>query len=151
VEKSHALKLVRTFEASPEVVYRAWTDPEVMGKWFAPLEMTTSIAEVDLKVGGKHRIGMKSAAGELYIATGIYREIIPGEKLILTWRWETEPSSPDTLVTVEFRKSGQNTELVFTHENFTTEEEVEDHREGWEGALSKLSKLITEGGIGPGK
>ena len=151
-KKSHSLKLVRTFDAGPEVVYRAWTDPKVIGKWFAPLEMTTPIAEVDLRVGGKYRIGMKSPDGELYVATGTYREIIPNEKLVFTWRWESEPSDiSDTLVTVEFKKSGEHTQLVFTHENFATEELAKDHQEGWEGALSKLSKIITKGGIGHGK
>jgi uncharacterized protein YndB with AHSA1/START domain len=151
-EKSHSLKIVRTFNASPEVVYRAWTDPKVIEKWFAPLDMSTPIAEVDLKVGGKYRIGMKSPEGELYVATGIYREIIPNEKLKFTWQWETSPSDPsDTLVTVEFKKSGKGTKLVFTHENFATEELAKEHREGWEGTLSKLSKIITKGGAGYGE
>jgi hypothetical protein len=55
------------------------------------------------------------------------------------------------LVTVEFKKSGEHTQLVFTHENFATEELAKDHQEGWEGALSKLSNIITKGGIGHGK
>jgi uncharacterized protein YndB with AHSA1/START domain len=148
-EKSHSLKIVRTFDTDTEVVYRAWTDPKVMRKWFAPKEMSTPIAEVDLKVGGKYRIGMKSLDGELYVATGIYREIITNEKLKFTWRWETSSSDPsDTLVTVGFKKSGKHTKLVFTHENFATEESAKEHREGWEGALSKLSRILTKGGIG---
>ncbi len=88
-EKTHSLKLVRTFDASPEEVYRAWTDPSVIKRWFGPTpEFSTTIAEVDLKVGGKYRIGMKSPDGELYVATGVYQEIVPNEKLAFTWRWE---------------------------------------------------------------
>jgi uncharacterized protein YndB with AHSA1/START domain len=151
-DKRHTIKIVRTFDADPEVVYRAWTDPKVMEKWFAPQEMTTPIAEVDLKVGGKYRIGMKSPDGELYVAIGTYREIIPNKKLVFTWRWESEPSDiSDTLVAVEFKKSGEHTKLVFTHENFTTEELTKDHQEGWEGALSKLSRIVMKGRIGHGK
>lgn len=59
-EKSHSLKIVRTFDASPEDVYRAWTDPQVIEKWFAPSDLGTPIAEVDLRIGGAYRIGMKS-------------------------------------------------------------------------------------------
>jgi uncharacterized protein YndB with AHSA1/START domain len=144
-EKSRTLRLVRTFDASPELVYRAWTDPDVMKKWFAPQGMSTPIAEVDPKVGGKYRIGMKSADGELYVTTGTYREIKPSEKLVLTWQWENSPSdSPDTLLTLEFRKAGPHTELTLTHENFATEELVKDHQEGWEGALSKLTEIISK-------
>ncbi len=151
--KSYSLKLVRTFDASPEDVYRAWTAPSVIERWFGPTpEFSTPIAEVDLKVGGKYRIGMKSPGGELYVATGEYQGIIPNEKLVFTWRWEGESSDiSDTLVTVEFKKSNEHTELVFTHENFATEELAKDHQEGWEGALSKLSTLITKGEIGHGK
>ncbi len=142
-DKRHSLKLVRTFDASPETVYKAWTNPDVAKKWFGPSpQFTTPIAEIDLRVGGAYRIGMKSPEGELYAATGVYREIVPNEKLVFTWRWEGDPPSPETLVTVELKKSGKNTELVFTHENFPTEDLAKDHQEGWEGALSKLSKLV---------
>ena len=146
-KNSHSLNLVRTFDPGPEDVYRAWTDPSVIKRWFGPTpEFSTPIAEVDLKVGGKYRIGMKSPDGKLYVATGIYREIIPNEKLVFTWRWESEPSDiSETLVTVEFKKSAEHTKLVFTHENFATEELARDRQEGWEGALSKLSTLITKG------
>ena len=141
--KTISLRIVRTMNADPQVVYRAWTDPAIIGKWFAPTELSTPFAEVDLKVGGKYRIGMKSADGTLYVATGVYREIIPNEKLAFSWRWENSPSEPETLVTVEFKKSGEQTELVLTHENFATEQAAKDHHEGWGGALSKLTALVT--------
>ncbi len=149
--KSHSVKLVRTFDASPGEVYRAWTDPKIIRKWFAPQEMSTPVAEVHLKVGGKYRIGMKSSDGELYVATGVYRKILPNEKLVFTWRWESESSDvSDTLVTVEFKKSNEHTKLVFTHEKFATEESAKDHQEGWGSALSKLSTLMRKGKIGHG-
>ncbi len=149
---SHSLKIVRTFDASPERVYQAWADPSVVKRWFGPTpEFSTPIVEVDLRIGGTYRIGMKSPDGELYVATGVYQEIVPNEKLVFTWRWENDSFSPETLVTVEFKKSGEHTELVFTHENFATEELAKDHQEGWEGALSKLSTLIAKGGIGHGE
>ncbi len=133
--------------------YQAWTDPSVVKRWFEPTpEFSTPTVEVDLRIGGTYQIGMKSQDGELYVATGTYREIIPNEKLVLTWRWENSPAdSPDTLLNVEFKKSDQHTRLVLTHENFATEELVKEHREGWGGVLSKLSKIITKGGIGHGK
>jgi hypothetical protein len=52
---------------------------------------------------------------------------------------------------VEIMEENQSLKLVFTHENFATEELLKDHQEGWEGALSKLSTFITKGGIGHGK
>ncbi len=133
--------------------YQAWTGPSVVKRWFGPTpEFSTPIVEVDLRIGGTYLIGMKSPDGELYVAAGVYHEIVPNKKLVFTWRWESEPSdSPDTLLTVEFKKPGQNTELILTHKNFATEELMKEHREGWEGALSKLSTFVTKGGIGHGK
>jgi uncharacterized protein YndB with AHSA1/START domain len=148
-DKHYLLRIVRDFDASPERVYQAWTDPRLVKRWFGPSEFSTPIAEIDLRIGGTYRIGMKSPDGELYVATGEYREVVQNRKLVFTWRWEDSPSdTPGTLVTVEFKRSGQNTELVFTHENFTTEELMKDHQEGWEGALSKLETFITAGGKG---
>ncbi len=148
-DKRYSLRIVRTFDASPEMVYQAWTDPRVLKRWLGPTpEFSTPIVEADLRIGGAYRIGMESPEGQLYVAAGVYQEIVPNEKLVFTWRWENDRSSPETLVTVEFKKSGPNTELVFTHENFATEELAKDHQEGWEGALSKLSTLITKREIG---
>ncbi len=149
--KRYSLRIVRTFGASPEMVYQAWTDPKVVKEWFSPTTVSTPVAEIDLKKGGKYRVGMKSPDGELYVATGVYEEIVPNEKLVFTWRWEGDTPSPETLVTIVFKKSGPGAELIFTHENFETEELAKDHQDGWEGALSKLSTLIAKGDAGHGK
>ena len=137
------LHLRRTFHAPREKVFRAWTDPEELKKWWGPEGYATPSAEVDLRVGGKYRLGMRKLPdGEIFYLSGIYREVRPPERLVYTWRWEAQPEHGETLVTVEFREVGDSTEVVLTHERFPTEKARDDHNRGWSGCLDRLPKLL---------
>ncbi len=87
---SIVLEINRSIRASREEVFEAWTVPTKLQKWFAVSEgFTTPIAEVNLRVGGRYRLGMKASGDNpLLIVGGVYREIIRPEKLVFTWRWE---------------------------------------------------------------
>lgn len=139
-----AVILQRTFSAPRERVFRAWTDPDELKKWFGPSDQfTVPTAEVDLRVGGKYRIAMRSPDGNLNVAAGVYREIRPPERLVFTWSWEEGGMDiGETLVTVEFRGAGQSTEVVLTHELLPTDEARKAHGEGWTGCLARLQKIL---------
>lgn len=83
------LNIRRLYHASRERVFRAWTDPNQLKKWFAVAEgFTTPIADVDLRVGGRYRLGMKPPGEDgVLIVSGVYQQILPPEKLVFTWRW----------------------------------------------------------------
>ncbi len=137
------LNLRRIFKARREKVFRAWTDPEELKEWWGPEGYATASAEVDLRVGGKYRLGMRKLPdGEIFYLSGIYREIRPPEKLVYTWRWEAQPEHGETQVTVEFREVRDSTEVVLTHERFPTEKARDDHNRGWSGCLDRLAKLL---------
>jgi len=137
------LNLRRIFKAPRKRVFRAWTDPEELKKWWGPEGYATPSAEVDLRVGGKYRLGMRKLPdGEIFYLSGIYREVRPPERLVYTWRWEAQPEHGETLVTVEFREVGDSTEVVLTHERFPTETARDDHNRGWSGCLDRLAKLL---------
>ena len=136
------LRLRRTFAASPERVFRAWTTPEEMKQWKAPGEMTTPVAEVDLRVGGKYRIHMRAPDGALHRLVGAYRLVDPPKKLVYTWRWEDDPDAGETLVTVEFLARGNATDLVLTQELFATDDLRGRHEMGWTQCFEKLSQLV---------
>ena len=137
------LNLRRIFKAERKKVFRAWTDPEELKKWWGPEGYATPSAEVDLRVGGKFRLGMRKLPdGEIFYLSGIYREVRPPERLVYTWRWEAQPEHGETLVTVEFREVGDSTEVVLTHERFPTEKARDDHNRGWSGCLDRLAKLL---------
>ena len=136
------LRLRRTFAARPERVFRAWTTPAEMKQWKAPGNMTTPVAEVDLRPGGKYRIHMRAPDGAEHHLIGVYRVVEPPRKLVYTWRWEHEPDAPETLVTVEFLDRGGATDLVLTHELFPNEESRNKHESGWTGCFEKLAGLV---------
>ncbi len=137
------LQIRRTFAAPRAKVFRAWTDPEELKKWWGPEGYVTPIAEVDLRVGGRYRLGMRKLPnGDVFYLTGTYQEVWRPEKLVYTWRWEAEPELGETLVTVEFLDRDNSTEVVLTHELFPTEKARQGHEEGWSGCLDRLAKLF---------
>jgi len=139
------LKMNRTIRTTCEKAFQAWTDPSQLKKWFAVSEgFTTPIAEVELRVGGRYRLGMKAPGDNpVLIVSGEYREIELHKKLVFTWRWETpDPNEPETLVTVEFFEQGEVTEVKLTHELFISTASRDKHGEGWAGCFDHLDRLF---------
>lgn len=137
-----SLSLVRSFKVSPAKVYRAWTDPQAMMRWFAPSDaFSIPHVEADVRVGGRYRIVMRSPDGEQHDVSGVYREVVPNEKLVFTWAWRSTPER-ESLVTVVLRPAGGGTELTLTHEQFFDEEARDKHRHGWDGCLARLVNAL---------
>lgn len=141
------LVIERVIPADRETVFQCWTDPDHMARWFGPTpEHATPIAEIDLRVGGRYRIGIKkSDDDETHIVGGVYREISPPTKLVFTWAWETSVQPPDeTVVTIELHEIGDETRLVLIHERFPHTKMRDQHGEGWNGCLERLTRLLGE-------
>ncbi len=141
--RSASLQLRRTFRAPRERVFQAWTTPEEMKRWKAPGPLTTPLAEVDLRVGGKYRIHMREPDGAEHRLIGVYREVDPPKRLVYTWSWEDSPDMGETLVTVEFLDRAGATEVVLTHELFPTDEVRNQHEHGWSGCFDKLAETLS--------
>lgn len=139
----HTMRLERQLDAPPDRVFNAWTRPEEMKQWTSPAPLNTSVAEVDLRVGGRYRISMEAPDGAVHTVRGEYREIVPGRKLAYTWRWETwRESHADSLVTVEFKAQGTGTLVVITHTELPDDNAVAQHTQGWTGSLDKLVAVV---------
>jgi uncharacterized protein YndB with AHSA1/START domain len=138
------LFLKRTFKASRERVFSAWTTPDMLKQWFAAgADYAGSVAEVDLRVGGKFRMGMKHLpSGKEHIATGMYREVRVPERLVFTWRWEEQPEGGDMQITIDLRDLHGETEMHFTHEFFPNKKERNDHEKGWAGCFKSLERVL---------
>jgi uncharacterized protein YndB with AHSA1/START domain len=138
------LEITRTLSASREKVFRAWTEPEAMKRWWIPRDgFSVPDAQVDLRVGGRYRVAMRNPQGEVFHLGGEYREVTPPERLVYTFRWELASMDVgETLVTVDFRDRGEATEIVLRHERFPTAEARDNHRMGWTGTLDHLEKTI---------
>ena len=140
------LQIRRTFKAPRELVYQAWTDPAYLAKWYCQSAARHSCDSltVDLRVGGKLRADLRNNdTNEGYAEIGEYREIIPNEKLVFTFRWEdAEMDCGETLMVVEFFERSGHTEVVLTHSGFPAAEVCDRHRQGWEGCLDKLAAAL---------
>jgi uncharacterized protein YndB with AHSA1/START domain len=80
----YELSLTRLIDASPDKLFRCWTDPALMKQWFAPRPYTTPVAEVDLRPGGASRVVMQSPEGQEIPCPGQYLEIVPNRKIVAT-------------------------------------------------------------------
>jgi uncharacterized protein YndB with AHSA1/START domain len=144
------LKVSRTFKASRQRVFRAWTEPELMMRWFVEGDGNMSVCEIDLREGGRYRLEGEMG-GKRWRIWGSYLEVKPPEKLVYTWAWKHDPGvgktpEGDTTVTVEFRDRGPETELVLTHERFTSAVAREEHSQGWNSCFNRFERVLAQGG-----
>ena len=156
------LSITRTLKGPRELVFEAWTDPDMLRQWWGVgADFSTPIAEVDLRVGGKYRLGMQAPDRQHpFVVGGTFREVRPPEKLVYTWTWEhyeenhasgsaeetgSPPDAVETVVTVEFRDVQGSTEIILTHQYFADKNMRDEHNQGWNGALDQLARLV-EGG-----
>lgn len=139
------LRLERTYDASPEEVFNAWTNPEVLRRWWAvDPEGSTPIAEVDLRVGGRYRLSMEHPSGPKHTVGGVYREVSPPDRLVYSWCWEQDNGQPGhvSTVTVEFRADGERTNLVLEHTGLASAESRDQHAHGWNACLDILQSRV---------
>ena len=139
------LEINRTIRTTRDKAFQAWTDPKQLKKWFAVADgFTTPIAEVDLRVGGRYRLGMKAPGDNpILIVGGVYQAISAPERLIFTWCWEsTDADEPETLVTVEFFEKDGLTEIKLRHELFADISQRDKHGDGWAGCFYHLERLF---------
>jgi uncharacterized protein YndB with AHSA1/START domain len=144
------LKLTRLIDAPREAVYQAWTDPELLRQWFAPLPYTTPFAELNLYTGGANTITMRGPDGNDMPNTGCYLEVIPNEKLVFTDAygpdWTPRDGKPFMTVALTFADEGGKTRytarvLHWTAEDRQTHETMGFHQ-GWAICTEQLAKLV---------
>lgn len=136
-----SLTLKRRIKASPAKVYAAWTNPSNMGGWMGPEGTVGTSVDADLRVGGRYHIQLRMADGEEHNVSGVYREVVPNEKLVFTWAWRSTPER-ESLVTVVLKADDGGTLLTLTHEQFFDEAARDGHRQGWSAALDKLVQVF---------
>ncbi|HEX3502862.1 MAG TPA: SRPBCC domain-containing protein [Xanthobacteraceae bacterium] len=106
-----------------------------------PGEAKAISAECDARTGGRYHWVMQTLSGEIHDVSGVFREVIPNEKLVFTWAWKSTPER-QSLVTVLITPDGEGSLLTLTHEQFFDEDACDRHQGGWNGALDKMEKLF---------
>jgi uncharacterized protein YndB with AHSA1/START domain len=144
-----SLTIRKTLPCRPDVAFRAWTEPAQFKGWFAPDPTMKTVAEVDLRRGGKYRIGFQPAGGKpTMFVGGEFLVIDPPRRLEYTWIWEkeTDPDWKDqTLVKIDFNPVGTDaTELVLTHERFSSAESSQHHQQGWTAITDRMAAAVAQ-------
>lgn len=130
-------------------VFRSWTDPDQLRRWWGPGMFTCPEAVIDLRPGGTYRLVIQAPdEGPTMSVTGTYHEVDPPGLLVYTWRWDSGPAaSPDeSLVTVQFTDIGDgHTEVTVTHDRFAPSHDPSPYRSGWErGAREGRGRPLAE-------
>jgi uncharacterized protein YndB with AHSA1/START domain len=138
-----SLTLSRRYPVAPEKVWRAWTEPQALKRWFGPGPgEPVSIAEADLRVGGRFRIVFGGPDGNANECAGVYKEVMPNRKLVFTWHWPRTTPERVSLVTLSFTQIGDETELVLRQEQFFDEKARDGHKQGWTASLERLAAFL---------
>ena len=140
------LVITRVFDAPPHLVFKAWTEPERLVRWWGPQGFTTPSCTMDVRPGGAFRFCMRSPEGIDHWLQGVYREIVEPERLVCTWAWEDAKGKPghETLLTVTFAEHGAKTKLTLHQAVFETVTARNGHQEGWTSALDRLAECLAK-------
>jgi uncharacterized protein YndB with AHSA1/START domain len=137
------LNLARRYPVAPEKVWRAWTDPEAVKRWWGPGPgEPVAVAELDVRVGGRFRIVFGGPKGTDHEVQGTYLEVVRNRKLVFTWSWPRTTPERESQVTIAFKPLDGGTELDFRHEQLFDEKARDDHKRGWTASLDKLNDFL---------
>jgi uncharacterized protein YndB with AHSA1/START domain len=150
------LVITREFNAPREEVWKAWTDPELVKRWWGPKGFTAPVSTIDLRVGGTYLNCMRSPEGKDFWSTGVYREIVPLEKVVCSDSFADEkgnvvPASYygmsgdfplELQITVTFEDVGRRTGLTLRHAGIPADEMREMTKAGWNESFDKLAEIL---------
>lgn len=138
-----AVRLHRVLRAPPERVYRAFIDPDAMARWLPPYGFTGRVHHIDARVGGTHRMSFTNfGSGHTHSFGGEYLELVPGERLRYTDRFD-DPNLPGTMqVTVTLKAVACGTEMHVVQEGIPEVIPPEMCYLGWQESLAQLALLV---------
>ena len=144
IQQNAELRLTRVYPVAAEKVWRAWTDPQALSRWFGPADTeAVTQAQLDVREGGTYSIRFRTADGQEHGVGGVYQEVEPGRKLVFSWAWQSTPERVSR-VTVLLRPVEGGTELDFRHDRFFNDEARVNHARGWTGTFAKLDAWLGE-------
>jgi uncharacterized protein YndB with AHSA1/START domain len=139
----HSVSLHRVIKASPEKVYRAFTEALALASWIPPYGFLAQVHEMDVKVGGRFKMSFQNfSTGNTNSFGGEYLVVIPNELLKYTDVFD-DSNLPGTMVnTISFEKTSVGTNLKILQENIPAMIPLEMCYLGWQDSLEKLIKLV---------
>ena len=145
------LIFTRIINAPREKVYKAWTDPELLKRWFAPLPYTTPVAELDVRPGGANLIVMRGPDGKDMPNRGVYLEVVPNQRLVFTDAYVKawQPSDkPFMTVILTFEDEGGKTRYTARVRHWTAADREAHEKmgfyQGWGLCADQLTELVAK-------
>ena len=147
----------RIIDAPRELVWKAWTEPKRLMSWWGSKNFTAPVYEIDFRPGGKYHYCMRSPEYQDFWGTGVFREIVPLERIVFTDSFSDEQGNvvpathygmgsdipSELLVTVTFEElEGGRTRLKLRHEGFPPGEDQDMTQAGWNESFDKLAKSL---------
>jgi uncharacterized protein YndB with AHSA1/START domain len=148
--ESYDLTLTRTFDAPRAMVWKAWTDPAELARWWGPGQFTNPVCKVDLRPGGAIYIEMRAPDGAVHPMGGEFREIVEPERLVLVTAALDSNGQPmfEVLNTVTFDDAGGKTRLTMRAQVLKTTAAAPQYlrgmREGWTQSLERLAHYLAK-------
>ncbi len=138
----------RIMDAPPELVFKAYTDPELIPRWWGPRRYATTVDKMDVRPGGVWRFVHRAADGGEYAFNGVYREIVPPKRLVYTFNYEGAPGH-EAVETVTFEEAEGGKTRMTDHLLFETREERDGMlnsgmEEGAAETIDRLAELLRE-------
>lgn len=141
--ETNTIKLHRVFKTSPDKVYRAFIDPEAMVKWLPPHGFTGKVDHVDARVGGTYKMSFTNfGKGLAHSFGGEYLELVPGERIVHTDKFDDPNMLGEMTVTIAFKKVMVGTEVNITQEGVPAVIPPEACYLGWQESLNLLTLLV---------
>jgi uncharacterized protein YndB with AHSA1/START domain len=141
------LVITRTLDAPRTLVFEAWTQPERLKQWWGPRGFTLPACDLDLRPGGAYRFHMRSPEGTDHWSQGVFREIVPPERLVMAGCWVDalgKPKGPETVVTITLEDDGGRTRLTLHQTGFESVTARDEHRSGWSSSFECLAEYIAQ-------
>jgi uncharacterized protein YndB with AHSA1/START domain len=138
------LVVSRVIAAPRPLVFKAWTEPEQIARWWGPKGYTTVEYQMDVRPGGAYWHVMRSPEGTDHRKRGVYREIVPPERIVFTFAWEDADGrlGPELLVTVTLEVLGSGTRLTLHQGPFASVEWRDSHVIGWTSCLERFGEYM---------
>ena len=152
--KDTDIVITREFAAPRQLVWDVWTQPKHIEKWFGPKEWNTKVESLDFRVGGRANYAMTGPDGIAHRFGGVFKEIVPIEKLVTTDEWGEgiEESMKDVdlpqgmIVTALFDDLGDRTKLTLITSHPTLEEKKKHEEmgvvDGWNSSFEKMDEYL---------
>src|SRR5262249_11949437 len=139
------LVITRVFDAPRGLVFKMWTDPRHLARWWGPQGFTLPSCDIELRAGGAYNFHMRGPEGDEHWSRGIIREFVEPERLVLVGGWTDAAgirTSPESETTISFEDQGSKTKLTLRSVVFESVSSRDAHRGGWNSSLDRLAEYL---------